>query len=84
MALELCKTSSSEPACVMLLDFVQHIIKSSSLMFINPACQTELYRDVQSDCSGQYTHHTHQEEDGGKKKGEKDGMKRGEIGECEM
>ncbi|KAF5895245.1 Serine/threonine-protein kinase ATR, partial [Clarias magur] len=51
VALELSKTSSSEPACVMLLDFIQHIIKSSSLMFINPACQTEQYRDVQSECS---------------------------------
>ncbi|XP_060762548.1 serine/threonine-protein kinase ATR isoform X2 [Neoarius graeffei] len=51
VALELCKKSSSEPACVMLLDFVQHIIKSSSLMFINPTCQSEQFRDVQSDCS---------------------------------
>ncbi|MCJ8745326.1 hypothetical protein PDJAM_G00128900 [Pangasius djambal] len=51
VALELCKKSSSEPACVMLLDFVQHIIKSSSLMFINPACQSEQFRDVQSGCS---------------------------------
>lgn len=56
VALELCKKSSSEPACVMLLDFIQHIIKSSSLMFINPACQSEQFRDVQSDCSGQYSH----------------------------
>lgn len=57
VALELSKKSSTEPACVMLLDFLQHIIKSSSLMFLNPACQSEQFRDVQSDCSGQYTHH---------------------------
>ncbi|XP_062843465.1 serine/threonine-protein kinase ATR [Trichomycterus rosablanca] len=51
VALELSKKSSSEPACVMLLDFVQHIIKSSSLMFISPACQSEQFRDVESACS---------------------------------
>ncbi|XP_066508582.1 serine/threonine-protein kinase ATR-like [Hoplias malabaricus] len=51
VALELCKRSSGEPACVMLLDFVLHIIKSSSLMFINPACHSEKFKDVTNSCS---------------------------------
>lgn len=68
VALELCK--SSEPACVMLLDFIQHIIKSSWLMFVNPTCQSEQLRDVQSDCSGQYRHAPEMEgKIGGGKKG---------------
>uniref|UniRef100_A0A667ZE05 Serine/threonine-protein kinase ATR n=1 Tax=Myripristis murdjan TaxID=586833 RepID=A0A667ZE05_9TELE len=50
VALGLSKKSSSEPACVMLLDFVQHIIKSSSLMFANPACQPAEYKDTTQSC----------------------------------
>lgn len=52
VALGLSKKSSSEPACVMLLDFVQHIIKSSSLMFSNPACQTVEYPETMQSCIG--------------------------------
>ncbi|XP_071768484.2 serine/threonine-protein kinase ATR [Centroberyx gerrardi] len=51
VALGLSKKSSSEPACVMLLDFVQHIIKSSSLMFANPACQPAEYTDTTQSCT---------------------------------
>lgn len=36
----------------MLLDFVQHIIKSSSLMFSNPACQPVEYPDTTQSCIG--------------------------------
>ncbi|XP_041828514.1 serine/threonine-protein kinase ATR isoform X3 [Melanotaenia boesemani] len=45
------KKSNSEPACVMLLDFVQHIIKSSSLMFANPACQPAKFPDTIQSCT---------------------------------
>ncbi|KAJ8409535.1 hypothetical protein AAFF_G00229360 [Aldrovandia affinis] len=51
VAVELSKKSSSAPACVMLLDFVQHIIKSSSLMFVNPACQLHRFKDVEHSCT---------------------------------
>uniref|UniRef100_A0A8C3ATP9 Serine/threonine-protein kinase ATR n=1 Tax=Cyclopterus lumpus TaxID=8103 RepID=A0A8C3ATP9_CYCLU len=51
VALGLNKKSTSEPACVMLLDFVQHIIKSSSLMFANPACQPAQYPDTTESCT---------------------------------
>uniref|UniRef100_A0A3Q2PS27 Serine/threonine-protein kinase ATR n=1 Tax=Fundulus heteroclitus TaxID=8078 RepID=A0A3Q2PS27_FUNHE len=50
VALGLNKKSSSEPACVMLLDFVQHIVKSSSLMFANPACQPGEFPDTTQNC----------------------------------
>ncbi|XP_058471109.1 serine/threonine-protein kinase ATR isoform X2 [Solea solea] len=51
VALGLNKKSTSEPACVMLLDFVQHIVKSSSLMFANPACQPAEYPDTTQSCT---------------------------------
>ncbi|XP_076013772.1 serine/threonine-protein kinase ATR [Genypterus blacodes] len=51
VALSLSKKSSSEPPCVMLLDFVQHIIQSSSLMFANPACQPAEYPDTIKSCT---------------------------------
>nr|XP_020472290.1 serine/threonine-protein kinase ATR isoform X1 [Monopterus albus] len=51
VALGLSKKSSSDPACVMLLDFVQHIVKSSSLMFANPACQPAEYPDTTQSCT---------------------------------
>lgn len=51
VALGLSKKSSSEPACVMLLHFVQHIIKSSSLMFANPACHPADFPDATRSCT---------------------------------
>uniref|UniRef100_A0A7N8WRQ2 Serine/threonine-protein kinase ATR n=1 Tax=Mastacembelus armatus TaxID=205130 RepID=A0A7N8WRQ2_9TELE len=51
VVLGLNKKSGSEPACVMLLDFVQHIVKSSSLMFANPACQPAEYPDTTQSCT---------------------------------
>ncbi|XP_028293251.1 serine/threonine-protein kinase ATR [Gouania willdenowi] len=51
VALGLNKKSNSEPACVMLLDFVQHIIKSSSLMFANPACHPAEFPETTQSCT---------------------------------
>uniref|UniRef100_A0A8C9W212 Serine/threonine-protein kinase ATR n=1 Tax=Scleropages formosus TaxID=113540 RepID=A0A8C9W212_SCLFO len=51
VALELSKKSHLEPACVMLLDFVQHIIKSSPLMFVNPTCPMDRFKDVGQSCT---------------------------------
>ncbi|KAG9343603.1 hypothetical protein JZ751_013773 [Albula glossodonta] len=51
VALELSKKSSPAPPCVMLLDFVQHIIKSSHLMFMSPACQLEHVKEVEHSCA---------------------------------
>lgn len=64
VALGLSKKSSSEPACVMLLDFVLHIIKSSTLMFCNPACRPVEYPDTTQGCIGMrysssYLHQIH-------------------------
>ncbi|MBN3304026.1 ATR kinase, partial [Amia calva] len=51
VALELSKKSIPKTACVMLLDFIQHIIKSSPLMFVNPACQLDQSGHVESSSS---------------------------------
>ncbi|XP_063067093.1 serine/threonine-protein kinase ATR [Engraulis encrasicolus] len=51
VALELCTTTSPQPACVMLLDFVQHLIKSSPILFLRPAKEHRDFDEGSTDFS---------------------------------